>query len=252
MRGAGQRPLVIAHRGASGHRPENTLPAYALAVEQRADMIEIDLHRTRDGAVVITHDETLEHLGGEGAIEAADLAAVRALDAGEGERVPTLDEVLDGFGQEIAFNLEIKVGVSGPYPGLEAIALDAARERGLLERTLYSSFSDEVLAELRRLVPEARLALLIEPKTAERGVARALALGAEALNPWFGLATPERIAEAHDAGLAVYPYTVDDAARMQALLAAGVDGLFTNHPDRMRALVDFPAGISKGSPTESR
>jgi glycerophosphoryl diester phosphodiesterase len=89
-------PLVIAHRGASGERPENTLSAYELAVEQRADMIEIDLHRTRDGAIVIYHDEDL---AGSVATASADasLAEVRELDAGEGERVPTLDEVLDGL-----------------------------------------------------------------------------------------------------------------------------------------------------------
>ena len=106
------RPLVIAHRGASGQLAENTLPAYELAIEQRADMIEIDLHRTRDGATVIAHDEELSGLGGKGEIAAATLAEVRALDAGGGERVPTLDEVLDRFGERIPFNLELKRGSS--------------------------------------------------------------------------------------------------------------------------------------------
>jgi glycerophosphoryl diester phosphodiesterase len=237
-------PLVIAHRGASAQRPENTLPAYALAIEQRADMIEIDLHRTRDGAVVITHDESLEHLGGQGAIEDASLAAVRALDAGGGERIPTLDEVLDGFGAQIPFNLELKRGVCATYPGLEAIALEAVERRGMLERTLFSSFFDPVLAELRRLSRTARIALLIRPKDQARPLERARAVGAEALNPWFGLAEPELIAAAHADGLAVYPYTVDDEEVMRRLIEAGVDGLFTNHPDRMRRLLQVPAGQS--------
>ncbi|MDH3687762.1 MAG: glycerophosphodiester phosphodiesterase family protein, partial [Myxococcales bacterium] len=92
------KPLVIAHRGASAYRPENTHAAYELAVAQGADMIEVDLHRTRDGEVVITHDAELERLGGAGEVADSDLRAMRALDAGEGERIPVLEEMLDAFG----------------------------------------------------------------------------------------------------------------------------------------------------------
>ncbi|MCZ6784384.1 MAG: glycerophosphodiester phosphodiesterase family protein [Proteobacteria bacterium] len=231
-------PLVIAHRGASEYRPENTLPAYQLAVEQRADMIEIDLHRTRDGAVVITHDERLEGLGGTGEIADATLEEVRALDAGAGECVPTLDEVLDGFGKRIPFNLEIKRGTRSTYEGLEQIALDALHQRGLLARTLFSSFFDPVLRELRRLSADARLAALVSPRKPERAIERALEVGAEAVNPHLVLATQEFVDEAHAAGLAVYVYTVDDEDWMVKLLDRGVDGLFTNRPDRLRAIRD--------------
>jgi len=233
---------VIAHRGASGERPENTLPAYELAVEQHADMIEIDLHRTRDAAVVITHDEQLEGLGGRGEIAEASLAEVRALDAGGGERVPLLDEVLDRFGPRIAFNLELKSGTRGAYPGLEADALAAVTRRGVLARTLFSSFHDPVLARLRECSREARLALLLSPQDAERPLERARRLGAEAINPWRGLVSRELVAAAHAEGLAVYVFTVDEVAEMERLLALGVDGLFTNFPARMRALLDSPRG----------
>jgi glycerophosphoryl diester phosphodiesterase len=229
---------VIAHRGASAYRPENTLAAYQLAVEQRADMIEIDLHRTRDGAIVITHDEDLAGLGGRGAIEDATLADVRALDAGGGERVPTLDETLDRFGRRIPFNLELKRGVRGLYPGLEDAALAAVSARGLLAATLFSSFEDAVLARLASLAPGSRRALLVSPRDRPGPVERALAVGAEALNPWLGMARPELIEAAHAAGLAVYPFTVDRGEDMQRLLDLGVDGMFTNHPDRLRALVE--------------
>ena len=234
--GAG-RCLVIAHRGASGTLPENTLPAYELALEQGADMIEIDLHRTRDGAVVITHDERLEGLGGLGEIADATLEQVRALDAGGGQPVPTLDEVLDGFGARIPFNLEIKCGGSGEYEGLEAQALEAVTWRGLLERMLFSSFSDRVLVRLRALSPDARLGFLFSPRDAERPLERARAVGAESLHPWLGLATPEVIDSAHAAGLAVHVFTVDEPDDMRRLLEQGVDGLFTNHPERLRRLL---------------
>jgi len=229
---------VIAHRGASAYRPENTLPAYELAVEQAADMIEIDLHRSRDGAVVIAHDAGLQRLGGRGEIGASTLAELRTLDAGGGARIPTLDEVLDRFGARIPFNLELKQGAHGAYAGLEAVAVEAVRERGLLDRTLFSSFHDPILEELRRVSAEARVALLLSRRAAGRWPERAHALGAEAVNPELRLVDREFVERAHAEGLAVYVFTVDPADEMRRLLALGVDGLFTNVPDRMRRLLD--------------
>jgi glycerophosphoryl diester phosphodiesterase len=201
-------------------------------------MIEIDLHRTRDGAVVITHDSELPGLG---EIADADLEQVRRVDAGGGEPVPTLDEVLAAFGARIPFNLELKVSARGPYPGLEELALEAVGRRGLLDRTLFSCFEDAVLARLRKAAPEARIALLFSPRRRKDVLPRARALRAEAVNPWFGLASAELVAAAHAEGLAVYPFTVDAEPEMRRLLARGVDGLFTNYPDRLRRVLD-PAG----------
>jgi glycerophosphoryl diester phosphodiesterase len=232
------RSLVIAHRGASAYRPENTLAAYELAVAQAADMIEIDLHATRDGAVVVAHDAELERIGGRGEIGAASLAEVRALDAGAGERVPTLDEVLDAFGARIPFNLELKQASHGPYAGLPAQAIAAVRARGLLARTLFSSFYDPVLHELRRESSAARIALLLSRRSAGGWLERARAVGAEAVNPELPLVDRAFVERAHGAGLAVYVFTVDPEPEMRRLLALGVDGLFTNVPDRMRGLVE--------------
>ena len=240
-------PLVIAHRGASAYRPENTLAAYTLALEQRADMIEIDLHLSRDGAIVIAHDAELARLGGEGVIGDRSLEELKQLDAGQGgdghATIPTLDEVLDAFGPRAPFNLELKAAPGGTYPGLEAATLEAVERRGLLDKTLFSSFHDEILEELRRLSPAARLAVLVDPRQAEprRMLERADALGAEAVNPHFSLASPECIRDAHAAGLAVNAYTVDDPGLMQGLMDNGIDGLFTNCPDTLRALVDARA-----------
>jgi glycerophosphoryl diester phosphodiesterase len=236
--GRPERPLVIAHRGASAYRPENTLSAYALAVAQAADMIEIDLHRTRDGAVVVAHDAELERIGGRGEIGAASLAELRGLDAGAGERVPTLDEVLDAFGARIPFNLELKQGSGGPYAGLPSRAVEGVLARGLLGRTLFSSFYDPVLHELRGLSADARIALLLSRRSPQSWPERARALGAEAVNPELPLVDREFVERAHGEGLAVYVFTVDPAPEMRRLLELGVDGLFTNVPDRMRRLLD--------------
>jgi glycerophosphoryl diester phosphodiesterase len=237
-------PLVIAHRGASGSLPENTLPAYALAVEQGADMIEIDLHRSRDGEILIVHDEGLARLGGRGEIATATAAEVRRLDAGDGEPVPTLDEVLDAFGARIPFNLELKCGSRGLYAGLEAAALAAVETRGLAARTLFSSFHDPVLARLRELSAGVRTALVLSPGNPERPLERARAVGAEAINPSLFMATPELIDAAHAEGLAVYVYTVDAEGDIRRLLDLGVDGIFSNFPARLRALVGSPRGDS--------
>lgn len=233
------RPLVIAHRGASGYEPENTPSAYALAIRQRADMIEIDLHLTRDGAIPITHDEQLGGLGGRGEIADASLDEIRRLDAGGGQRVPLLDEVLDQFGSAIPFNLELKMGTRGEYPGLEERVLGAVRARGLLAATLFSSFSDRVLQRLRELEPAARLAVLVSPKDPARPFERVAAVAAEALNPWHGLVDRALVTRAHELGVRVFPYTVDPQERQRELIGLGVDGLFTNVPDRMRSLVDL-------------
>jgi glycerophosphoryl diester phosphodiesterase len=231
------KPRVIAHRGASAYRPENTLAAYELAIEQAADMIEVDLHRTRDGAVVVAHDAELERIGGRGEIGDSTLAEVRALDAGAGQRVPTLDELLDGFGARIALNLELKQGSRGAYAGLPALAVSAVRARRLEKRTLYSSFYDPVLHDLRSIDREARIALLISRRAPQGWLERARALGAEAVNPELPLVDRDFVERAHGEGLAVYVFTVDPLEEMQRLLELGVDGLFTNVPDRMRRLV---------------
>ncbi len=234
--------LVIAHRGASGHRPENTLGAYELALEMNADMIELDLHQTRDCAIVIRHDAELDDLGGSGEIAEASLAAIRELDAGAGERVPTLDEVLDAFGTRVPLNLELKWGTRGDYEGLESRVLAALRRRGLAASILFSCFRVSVLERLRAESPSARLAVLISPRSSrlspEEAIGRAGALGAEALNPHFVQVDAGLVARAHDAGLAVHVYTVDAFDEMRRLIDLGVDGIFTNLPDRLRAVLD--------------
>jgi glycerophosphoryl diester phosphodiesterase len=200
-------------------------------------MIEIDLHTTRDGAIVITHDENLESLGGSGEVADATLEEIRRLDAGGGAVVPTLEEVLDAFGGRIPFNLELKRGSRAEYPGMEAAALGEVARRGLLERTLFSSFFDPVLEALRRVSPEARIALLVSRRFPQGAIQRAQSVGAEALNPERSVVNRELVESAHREGLAVYVFTVDDERDMRRLLDMGVDGLFTNHPRRMLALL---------------
>ena len=221
--------LNIAHRGASLDAPENTLEAFDLAIEQGADMIETDLHLLRDGAIALYHDD---EIGGV-AVGALTLAELRQ----RLPRAPTLQETLERCGARIPFNLEIKSPPSGDYAGLEPLVLAEVRRRGLLERTLFSSFSDSVLARLRELEPGARLGTLVWVRKPGQPVERALKVGAEAVHLHVALASAEAVRAAHAAGLRVNVYTVDDPAVQPRLRDDGVAGIFTNAPGKLRALL---------------
>jgi glycerophosphoryl diester phosphodiesterase len=229
--------LVIAHRGASADALENTLEAFDLAIAQGADMIETDLHLLRDGAIALYHDDAIGRVP-LGRLTLDELREHRP-------RVPTLEEALDACGERIAFNLEIKCPKAGAYPGLEARVLEELRRRGLLARTLFSCFDDDVLATLRSLDPSARIGLLASARTSGRLVERAGRLRAEAIHLNASIATPRRIAALHGAGFRVYVYTVDDPGEQDALLRRGVDGLFTNRPGPLVAFLRHAQGAPR-------
>ncbi len=221
--------LNIAHRGASRDAQENTLEAFRLAVEQGADMIETDLHRTRDGRIPLWHDGDVAGLE----IASHTLSELR----GKLPELVTLEELLDTLGDRIPLNLELKRSDSGDYAGLVPQVLDEVRRCGLLEQTLFSSFYDPVLAELRSLAPEARIGLLISRKAPGAMLERSERLGAEAVHPELAIATPELIEAIQASGRRVYVFTVDDPETQRRLCTQGVDGLFTNVPAQLRDLL---------------
>ncbi len=220
---------IIAHRGASRDAPENTVEAFELAVEQGAHMIETDLHLTRDGKVALVHDDEIDGVP----IGELDLERIH-------ERrpdVPTLEHLLDGFGDRIRFNLELKRPRPGAYPGLESRVLREVERRDLLGRTLFSCFYDPVLATLRGLSAKARIGLLISRRAPIEIEKRARVLGAEAIHPELELATTEMVQSAHHRGFKVNVFTADDRDDQSRLLDMGVDGIFTNVPAQLRDLL---------------
>jgi glycerophosphoryl diester phosphodiesterase len=221
--------IIIAHRGASGDAPENTVEAFELAVEQGAHMIETDLHLTRDGTVALVHDDEIDGVP----IGELDLEQIH-------ERrpdVPTLEHLLDGFGDRIRFNLEFKRPSPGAYPGLEARVLREVERRDLVARTLFSCFYDSVLAVLRGLSAQARIGLLISRRAPIEIEKRARVLGAEAIHPDLELVTTEMVRSAHHRGFKVHVFTADARDDQIRLLDMGVDGIFTNVPARLRDLL---------------
>lgn len=222
--------LDIAHRGASLEAAENTLAAFRLAVEQGADMVETDLHLAADGEIVLVHDAEL----GDSDVGRLTLGELRA-------RKPdlvTLPEALDALGERIAFNLELKRGVDHDYPGLEKRVLEEVRKRGLIEKTVFSSFYDPVLERLRRLEPVARIGLLVSRRAPMAIEERADRVEAEAIHLERPVATKLLIERLRAEGYSVNVFTVDDPADQRRLIEWGVDGIFTNAPGALRALLD--------------
>ena len=236
MRG-GVRPAVIAHRGASGTCPENTMAAFRRALEVGAHMIELDVQLTRDDAVVVLHDDTLERTTtGLGPIGALTLARVRELDAGRwfgpafrDERVPTLDEVLAAI--PLPVNVELKpVGPGAAL--LAARALAVVEAAGALDRVVFSSFDGAAIEALRAASRDAVVGVLWSSNPVPMGIAFARRVGARALHLRKDAATAAAIDAAADAGLETRVWTVNAQDEFARLGAAGAAGIFTDYPER--------------------
>ncbi len=235
------KPLAIAHRGASARRPENTLAAFIEAVAMGADAVELDVQLSRDGRLVVIHDETLERTtNGAGIVEEHDFEQLRTLDAGawfgDGsihDRVPTLEEVLDAVAGRVLVNVELKP--SQRVEGLVTAALAAVEERGLLTRVVFSSFRADALRLLRARSAHAAIGVLCTAGTLEPSLAEAGRLGARNLHPWNIMVDRELVGVARARGLAVWPWTANETDEIERLVALGVDGIFSDHPDRVQA-----------------
>lgn len=236
------RPLIAAHRGGALLWPENSLTAFRGALALGADLLELDVHLTRDGEAVVIHDPTLERTtSGRGAVRDrtwAEVAAV-SLKGTSGEALPRLRDVLDLVRPTPAGLLvEIKVGPDGArYPGIEETVLSLLRETGLTERTAVMAFDWATLERLRALSPTVRLTGLLSRRGAERlgGVRvaadRLAALQVNDLGLERTLLSHDAVAAARAAGLTIGVWTVNEPDELRAALAAGVDCVITDRPD---------------------
>lgn len=242
-----RRPLVIAHRGASGSAPENTLAAFQAALEAGADGIELDVTRCGTGEIVVIHDDTVDRTtNGSGVVSTMSLWVLRELDAGAwfgpeyaGERVPLLSEVLDAVGSSLRINIEIKAR-RRRSDGLEQEVAAMVRERGLQDRVLISSFNPFALRHVRREAPELQLGLLFGPPSAVPLVwswARPW-VGATALHPRAADIDAAWVQRTKERGYRVNVWTVNDPDAMRRVVEAGVDGVITDHPAMLRAILD--------------
>jgi glycerophosphoryl diester phosphodiesterase len=233
-------PVVLAHRGASAAAPENTVEAFRLAAALGADGVELDARRTADGVLVVHHDAMLPD---GGAIVAQSAAALRAARPA----LPTLAEALDACTGIV--NVEVKNFPTEPdYDPDERVASGVAAlvgERGLRERVVVSSFTTAAIDRVLAVDPAIPTGWLLLPNVDVAGVlGLARERGYRAVHPERrSLASePARVVDAaHDHGLVVHVWTVDDPDEMRALAAAGVDAIITNVPDVARAALGPPA-----------
>jgi glycerophosphoryl diester phosphodiesterase len=238
-----RRPWIVAHRGASGYAPENTLAAFRRAVELGAKFIETDLHLTRDLRFAAIHDSTLERTtNGRGLVHDFSQLELREFDAGSwfgsqfaGERLPTLDEIL-AFGREsdVTFYLEIK---SEEAWGLHDALVGALRANKATDRVIVLSFGADNLERIHQLDDTVMTGFLFDEPRAN-AVDLALRMGARQLAPRADLVTAALVEQAHRADLRVVTWTLNEPGQMRAALAAGVDGVMTDYPDRLRAVID--------------
>ena len=228
------RRVVIGHRGAPGYEEEHTFKSYDKAIEMGADYIEIDLQLTQDGNLVISHDGTVDRMtDGTGKIKDMSLAEIKRLRTAEGQQILTLDELIQEYGNDIKYYIETK----RPHnPDMDKELVRILKKHNLIgiekkkEQVIIQSFSEESLQNLQQQYSDIfYVQLMSEPKNADLDKITEYASG---VGPKYANTTKDFIDAAHDRGLLVHPYTINNKSDMEKFVDWGVDGFFTNYTDR--------------------
>ena len=239
-----RKTKVWAHRGASGYRPENTMEAFELAIKQGADGIELDVHTSADGELIVIHDETVDRvtdgIGLVGEKTLKELKALKVSTQAEPDgiyRIPTLQEVLDLMrGTDLMVNIELKNSICF-YPGMEEKVLKAVKERKMEEQLIYSSFNHYSLLQLKLLDKDVQTGILFSDGWVNPAM-YAKNLGINAVHPAvYHLKYPQFREEVKRAGLKMHVWTADKPEHIKLVKEAGAEAVITDYPDRALALV---------------
>ncbi|HKW72159.1 MAG TPA: glycerophosphodiester phosphodiesterase family protein [Candidatus Dormibacteraeota bacterium] len=228
------RPLLGGHRGNPAEHPENTMRSFRSAIAVGCDLIECDVHLSADGRLVVIHDHGLERTtNGTGMVRDFTAAELRKLDAGEGEKIPLLQEVVELALGKVGLVIEVKQ-VPPLYPGLEDKLVAMLRQLGAVPECAVISFNHQVIHELRRMEPSLQLGILegarpINPAKLLRDA------GADVYSPHWGAADPDVVREVHAAGGAVAVWPVDDEAAIAWCRWSRPDSIFSNRPKEVLA-----------------
>lgn len=234
--------FIIGHRGANSIAPENTLKAFQIAIDLGADCVEFDVHESKDGEIVIMHDEDIFRTTGQnyhGLIKDMTFEELRALDCGEGEKIPTFKELIALTKGKIGLNCEVKA------EGIAKKIVDIIKEAEIIESTIVSSFKHQELFEIQKLEPKIKLASL-EPagsgrlshwENKEAMINKAVKSRFYAINPLYKLVDRKFIEYAHKHNLKVFPWTVDSGIALKKLINMGPDGIITNDISRMKEIL---------------
>lgn len=250
------RPLRVAHRGGAGLAPENTLAAFQLGLYYQADAVELDLHMSKDGALVVMHDADLKHATGKsGAIRAFTLAELQQLDAAatyrrrhraiEPQRIPTLQDVLALVCGRAGVQIEIKLDANGRrYPDIEANVVDVVRHYDMIDETVVISFDFPTLYAINAREPRLATGALISTLPGSHGERRA-ARAAEALTGQgfryvgakYTCMTPAFAQALRARDLRPGVWTVNDVTNIRKFAEMGVDFITSDHPDLLQTLI---------------
>lgn len=225
--------VCFAHRGARGYEPENTLLSFERAIELGSPWLELDIHRTEQELLVI-HDSTLGRTtNGEGRLADVSVEFAQSLDAGKGQQIPTLRQVLSHVAGRAGINIEIKD--PGAVKSLAELLASIKHEQAM-EQFLVSSFDLGQLAEFRKLLPEIELGALYDFDDPAM-VSKTLDLGASRLHISRDLVRAQLLDEAHRAGLKVYVFTLNEPQEIRKVIELGADGAFSDFPDRVLNII---------------
>ncbi|OLE02028.1 MAG: glycerophosphodiester phosphodiesterase [Chloroflexi bacterium] len=228
------RPLLGGHRGNPAENPENTMRSFRSAIDVGCDLIECDVHLSADGRLVVIHDHTLERTtNGAGLVRDHSAAELRKLDAGEGEKIPLLQEVVELALGKVGLVIEIKQ-VPPLYPGLEEKLVNMLRQLGALSECAVVSFNHMAIHELRKIEPSLQLGILegARPMHPAKLLREA---GADVYSPHWGATDPQVVKEVHSAGGAVGVWPVDDDTAVQWCKYCKPDSVFSNRPREVGA-----------------
>ncbi|TAN31481.1 glycerophosphodiester phosphodiesterase [bacterium] len=223
------RPLIGGHRGNPAQHPENTMRSFRSAIAAGCDLIECDVHLSSDGRLVVIHDHTLDRTtNGTGLVRDHTASELRRLDAGEGEKIPLLQEVVELALGKVGLVIELKQGPV-QYPGLEDKLVAMLRQLGAVAECAAVSFHHPSIRQLRAMEPRLQLGILVgaRPVNPARMLRDA---GADVYSPHWGATDPQLVQEVHAAGGAVGVWTVDDEAAVAWCKLCKPDSIFTNRP----------------------
>ena len=234
-----KHPLIWGHRGASGHAPENTLPAFKMAADMGADGVELDIQQTKDGVIVVCHDETIDRTSsGADWLKDFTFEELRRLDFSNGNaayedvKIPTMEEVFYLLAPTgLTINIELKTGIIF-YENIEEKILDLTKKMGWEDRVIYSSFNHYSVRKIKELDPGAKVGLLYGDGPIDMpGYGRRL--GADALHPaFYNLQYPDYMEDCRRYGLDVNVWTVNSTADLMQCREYGVNAVITNYPDK--------------------
>ncbi|WP_420627499.1 glycerophosphodiester phosphodiesterase [Candidatus Leptofilum sp.] len=229
---SGKRPFIIGHRGASAEAPENTLAAFVLAQAQGADGIELDVQLSADGWPVVIHDGKLDRTtDGRGRVQDFAVAELQTFDAGQGQPVPTLDEVFVTLGPNFLYNVELKTA-AWRDTGLATAVAERIEAHNMARQTVVSSFNPLAVRYARRHLTHSTWVAHLSYKSGFKF--KHSLIPVQAVHPYYKMVNANYMAWAQQNGWGVNVWTVDDPTEAQRLAELGVHGIITNKPKLIR------------------